>query len=66
MAMTLRLDEDDDRAVAATAAREHLSKHEVVVRAVRAYTGSRQSRLDAAINHVVTRDAELLERLGKA
>lgn len=66
MAMTLRLDEDDDRAVAATAAREHLSKHEVIVRAVRAYTGSRQARLDAAIDHVVTRDGELLDRLGKA
>jgi predicted transcriptional regulator len=64
--MTLRLDDDDDRAVAATAAREHLSKHEVIVRAVRAYTGSRQTRLDTAIDHVVTRDRDLLDRLGKA
>ena len=46
--------------------REHRSKHEVIVRAVRAYTGSRQNRLDTAIDHVVTRDRELLDRLGKA
>ena len=36
------------------------------MRAVRAYTGSRQARLGAAIDHVVTRDGELLDRLGKA
>lgn len=66
MAMTLRLDEADDAALAATAAREHISKHEVVLRAIRAYTGGRQQRLDAAIERVVTRDASLLERLGNA
>jgi predicted transcriptional regulator len=65
MAMTLRLDNDDDAALAATAAREHLSKHEVVVRAVRAYTSGRQQRLDAAIERVATRDAEALRRLGE-
>lgn len=64
--MTLRLDEADDRAVTETARREGLSKHEVVVRAVRAYTDERQARLDAAITRVVTRDRELLDRLGEA
>ena len=64
MAMTLRLDDADDAAVAAAAARDGLSKHEVIVRAVRAYTSEREARLDAAIKHVVARDAALLDRLG--
>lgn len=66
MAMTLRLSEADDQAVEAMAAREHISKHEVVARAVRAYTSDRQRRLDAAIGRVAARDAELLDRLGQA
>lgn len=64
--MTPRPDEDDDRAVTATAAREHTSKHDVEVRAARAYTSGRTRRLDDAIDRVVQRDAELLGRLGKA
>lgn len=66
MAMTLRLTEDDDRALADVAAREKISKHEVVLRALRAYTAERDTRLQRAIMRVVDRDSEALDRLGKA
>lgn len=66
MAMTLRLDPADAAALRETAAREHLSQHEVVLRAVRAYTSGRQRRLEDAIARVTERDAEALDRLGKA
>jgi predicted transcriptional regulator len=64
--MTLRLSDDDAAALRETAEREHLSQHEVAVRAIRAYTSGRQSRLEAAVARVAERDAELLDRLGKA
>ena len=66
MAMTLRLNDDDEAAVAATAEREHTSKHEVIVRAVRAYTSGRERRLQQEIQRAVSDNAELLDRLGKA
>lgn len=66
MAMTLRLSPEDDAAVQQAAFREHISKQEVIVRAVRAYTSSRQQRLETSITRVVERDAEALDRLGKA
>ena len=66
MAMTLRLSPEDDAAVEQTALREHISKQEVIVRAVRAYTSNRQQRLESSIARVVERDAEALDRLGKA
>lgn len=65
MAMTLRLTEEDDAALTAAAEREHTSKHEVVLRAVRAYTSGRQQRLEAATARVMERDASLLDRLSK-
>jgi predicted transcriptional regulator len=65
MAMTLRLTEEDDAALTAMAQREHASKHEIVLRALRQYTGGRQQRLEAATARVVERDRELLDRLGQ-
>jgi len=65
MAMTLRLNEEDDAALTAAAEREHTSKHEVVLRAVRAYTSGRQQRLEAATARVIERDRSLLDRLGQ-
>jgi hypothetical protein len=65
MAMTLRLTEQDDAALTAAAEREHTSKHEVVLRALRAYTSGRQQRLEAATSRVVERDAGLLDRLSQ-
>jgi len=64
--MTLRLSPEDDAAVEQTAFREHISKQEVIVRAVRAYTSNRQQRLESSIARVVERDADALDRLGKA
>lgn len=65
MAMTLRLTEEDDAALTAAAEREHTSKHDVVLRAVRAYTSGRQQRLEAATARVIERDHSLLDRLSK-
>lgn len=65
MAMTLRLNDEDLAAVRVKAAEEEVSMHEVIVRAVRLYTNDRKVRLRAAIERVVTEDAELLERLSR-
>ena len=65
MAMTLRLTDEDDAALTAAAEREHTSKHELVLRALRAYTSGRQQRLEAATSRVMARDAGLLDRLSK-
>lgn len=65
MAMTLRLSDDDDRALSAAAQREGLSKHEVVLRAVRAYTGDHRDQVLQAARRVAQRDANLLRRLGE-
>ena len=64
--MTLRLTEEDDAALTAVAQREHTSKHEVVLRALREYTGGRQQRLEAATARVLQRDGALLDRLGSS
>ena len=63
--MTLRLSDADDAALTAAAEREHTSKHEVVLRALREYTSGRQRRLEAATARVLDRDAELLDRLAQ-
>jgi hypothetical protein len=65
MAMTLRLNDEDTAALRVKAAEEEVSMHEVIVRAVRLYTSDRKVRLRAAIERVVTEDAELLERLSR-
>lgn len=66
MAMTLRLNGEDDAAVTAIALREGTSKHDVIVRAVRRYASERSDALEVAITRVEMRDAALLDRLAQA
>jgi predicted transcriptional regulator len=65
MAMTLRLDEADDKALEETARREHRSKQEVARAAIREYTSRRIRVRDEAIQRIVAEDADLLRRLGE-
>jgi predicted transcriptional regulator len=65
MAMTLRLSEADDRLLTERAAKEHRSKHEIVVEAVHTYLTERQRRFDALLADALEEDRELLDRLAK-
>lgn len=65
MAMTLRLTDEDSAALRAKAAEEGISMQEATVRAVRAYTGSRDAKVQAALQRILTEDAELLRRLAQ-
>lgn len=67
MAMTLRLDDDEQRALKAMAEREGLSQHEVARRAIleRAERTLSQSALESSGTRVVTRYAALLDRLSQ-
>lgn len=68
MAMTVRLPEDVDRALTELAAKEHTSKHALLIEAVSAYTAARARRsdVDRAVDFVLDHDAELLRRLEDA
>lgn len=65
--MTLRLTEDDERALAALAAAEGVSKHEATVRAIREAAARRGHRVkvDELSAGARTRYADLLDRLGR-
>ena len=67
MAMTLRLDDDEQRALKAMAEREGLSQHEVARRAIldRAERTLAADAVQVSGARVVTRYAELLDRLSK-
>ena len=66
MAMTLRLTEDETEALRSTAARQGVSMHEVVRRAIRAYVErSSCAELDRVLDEELPRYAEALERLGE-
>ncbi len=65
MAMNLRLTDDETTALRRRAEEENRSMQDVVKQALRDYLGRRPDRLAAAINRVVTEDAELLERLSR-
>lgn len=67
MAMTLRLDADDDRLLSDLAEAEGVSKHEATLRAIREAAarrghGDRVAQLSAEAR---VRYADLLERLGR-
>jgi predicted transcriptional regulator len=66
MAMTLRTDAELDQALTELAEREHISKQEVVRRAVltRRDATERRVRLDAIAADVMEEYAEALDRLG--
>lgn len=67
MAMTLRLDDDEQAALKAMAEREGISQHEVARRAIleRAERTSLHAAVEASGKRAVTRYAELLERLSQ-
>lgn len=68
MAMTLRLSEEQTEALRREAEREHRSMQEVVLRLVDEYLDqkARARKRDAALDEIVTRHKELLDRLGDA
>lgn len=65
--MTLRLNEQDSRALAEQSAIEHRSQQEIVTAAVREYIErtSRTSLLEQVLSEQLPRYAEALERLGQ-
>ena len=67
MAMTLRLTDDDERALAELAAADGVSKQEATVRAIReaAARRSHQTKVSELSAHARVRYADLLDRLGR-
>jgi predicted transcriptional regulator len=65
MAMTLRLSEEDDRLLTERAAKEHRSKHDLVIEAVHGFLTERQRRFDELLARTLDEDRELLDRLAK-
>jgi predicted transcriptional regulator len=66
MAMTLRLTDEEQAALRETAEREHRSMQDVARDAVRQYV-ERHAKIRAqALARIVSEDAVLLDRLGKA
>lgn len=67
MAMTLRLNEDDERALTALAEADGVSKHEATIRAIHE-VAERRGHVQAVAEssaRVRSRYAEVLERLGR-
>lgn len=67
MAMTVRLNPDDEQALAALAAADGISKHEATVRAIReaAVRRGHEARVRKLSDQGRERYADLLDRLGR-
>ncbi|TWF91604.1 ribbon-helix-helix protein, CopG family [Saccharopolyspora dendranthemae] len=65
MAMTLRLTDEENEALRQAAEDEHRSMQDVARQAIREYTARREVSFAEAVDFVVQRDAELIERLGQ-
>ncbi len=67
MAMTLRLTDDEQRALRARAEAEGISMQEAARRAVREYvaTGQHRERVSAASERIISAHGEALDRLGR-
>lgn len=65
MAMTLRLTEEQDRALQALADAQKISKHEAIVRAIDEYVSRRAQLRDEILRKIVDEDAQLLDLLAK-
>lgn len=63
MAMTLRLSEDEDKALEEIARREGISKQEAVRRAVRNYTDERNRLFETLLAAGLERYRPVLDRL---
>jgi predicted transcriptional regulator len=66
MAMTLRLTEEQTRALRETADREHRSMQEVALTAVDEYVSRRVKRRDEALARIAGEDDKLFQRLAEA
>ena len=68
MAMNVRIPEELDRRLEELAAREHVSKHSLVLQGAELLvrTRVRREEIDRGIDFVVTHDAKLLRRLADA
>ncbi|HCX84752.1 MAG TPA: CopG family transcriptional regulator [Micrococcales bacterium] len=64
MAMTLRLDDDQQEALDRIATAEGITSAEAVRRAILEYDAKRRSVRDALIARIVEEDRPLLDRLG--
>jgi predicted transcriptional regulator len=67
MAMTLRLDDDEQQALREQAAAEGASMQDVARRAIREYVARRdhQQRVSAAADRILDVHADAIERLGR-
>lgn len=67
MALTLRLSEEDDRLLTELAAREHRSKNDVVLAAIRdrAERAAKAERTRAAFARIEARDVDALDLLSQ-
>lgn len=67
MAMTLRLNAEQDAKLAALAQSQGISKQQAILRLIDAATerSARGREIDAIMDDVLTRDAELLDRLAQ-
>lgn len=67
MAMTLRLSDEDDRALAALAELDGVSKHEATLRAIRDSAARRAHQAEVRELSAAAREryADLLDRLGR-
>lgn len=65
MAMTLRLSEEETERLRVRAEREGISMQELAKKAIAQYVADRAIRVEAAIDDILQRDRELLERLSK-
>lgn len=66
--MNVRIPEELDRQLDELAAREHVSKHALLLQGAEllVHTRARRDELDRGIDFVLTHDAELLSRLADA
>lgn len=64
--MTLRLTDDQTKALRETAEREHRSMQEVAVEAVVLYTSKRTRKRDELVDTILTDRADVLDRLATA
>ena len=65
MAMTLRLTEQQSKALRKIAEQEGISMQEAALQAVDEYVSKRQARLKEIIRKIAVENAELLDRLSK-
>jgi predicted transcriptional regulator len=65
MAMTLRLNDEQDRVLQEVADAQGISKHEAVLRAIEDYARRRVELRAAVLNRIVNEDAELLDLLSR-